>query len=154
MAGEFDESEEVEYGVVLTKKEFPDLVEADFQPLLPFEVERFARYITVELGDAQKILKDNQRIIAKKRHALKVAMASSRFGLSGEKREDGKTYTEQQKDDKALIDNQVLSLEVDVLEVEIEIAKGRIGVLKAQSDLVRSVMVSVRTDMEINRSGA
>jgi hypothetical protein len=65
--------------------------------------------------------------------------------------ENGKNYTETQKQDQSLVDNALLAEAFALDKAKVEVYKGKINVLKAQSDLVRSVMVSVRTSMETER---
>lgn len=133
-------------------KDFPNLKEADFDTLTPPEAELFARWLIREFGATETALKKYQTDYGQTEHDLEVAMATTRFNLGGEKREEGgKAYTEQDRKDKALIDNQVLAQELSILKVQVEIGKGHVNILKAQSDLVRSVMVSVRTSMETER---
>ena len=81
------------------------------------EIEADNRRIAIELGKVQEYLGSKQKEFAEKNHALRVAMAKSRVALSRVKNPDtGKNYTEQQKEDEALIDNEALSLECAVLE--------------------------------------
>ena len=81
-------------------------------------------------------------------------MAKSRVALSSVKNPDtGKNYTEQQKEDEALIDNEQLSFAVAVLGAVIEVGKGKLSVLRTQAELVRSEQASARVGYELERTG-
>lgn len=116
------------------------------------EIEADNRRISIELGRVQLYLGELQKEYAEKNHALRVAMAKSRVALSSVKNPDtGKNYTEQQKEDEALIDNEALSLECAVLEATIEVGKSKLSILRTQSELVRSEQASARVGYEIER---
>lgn len=132
-------------------KDFPLLNEADFDTLTPPEAELFARWLVREFGKAESDLKSYQTDFAQTETDLENEMARRRMHYSSISRENGKNYTVQQTEDSARIDCEVLWGEYSKLKALVEISKGRINVLKAQSDLVRSVMVSVRTSMETER---
>jgi len=132
-------------------KDFPALQQADFDTLTPPEVEKFNRYLVRELGATQIILGNLQETLAQTEADFNLAMAKSRLEYGGKKLENGKNYTETQKQDQALVDNALLAEAFALDKAKVEVYKGKINVLKAQSDLVRSVMVSVRTSMETER---
>ena len=134
----------------MTNRDFPEMNEADFDTLTPPEVERFNRYLVRELGATQKILGGLQETLAQTESDLSLAMAKSRLEYGSKSRPDGKNYTETQKDDEALVSNHVLAEAFALDKAKVEVYKGKINILKAQSDLVRSVMVSVRTSMEMD----
>lgn len=118
------------------------------------EIEADNRAISVELGRVQVYLGEKQKEYAEKEHTLKVAMAKSRVALSSVKNPDtGKNYTEQQKEDEALIDNEQLSFAVAVLGAVIEVGKGKLSVLRTQAELVRSEQASARVGYELERTG-
>ena len=134
-------------------RDFPNLVEADFDTLTPPEAEMFSRYIVRELGKAELELRKWQQDYGQTESDFEIEMARSRLHYGTiSKTASGKNYTEQDKKDQALVDNAILSGELAKIKALVEISKGRINVLKAQSDLVRSVMVSVRTSFENERS--
>ena len=86
----------------MTNRDFPDLVEADFDTLTPPEVERFNRYLVRELGSTQKILGGLQETLAQTESDLSLAMAKSRLEFGRKSRTDGKNYSETKKDEEAL----------------------------------------------------
>lgn len=132
----------------MSSPDFPNLNASDFNTLTPVECETMARWIIRELSKAETVLKENQELLAQTEHDLEVEMARSRFNLAIGLRENGKAYTEQQKQDNALITNEKMALETALLKVKVDVAKKRIDILKTQSELVRSVMVSVRESMK------
>jgi len=117
------------------------------------EIEEDNRIISRTLGEVQVYLGAKQKEYAEKEHALRVAMAKSRVALSSVKNPDtGKNYTEQQKEDEALIDNEELSLACAILEAVIDVGKGKMSVLRTQAELVRSEQASARVGYEIERT--
>lgn len=117
------------------------------------EIEEDNRTISRTLGEVQIYLGSKQKEYAEKEHALRVAMAKSRVALSSVKNPDtGKNYTEQQKEDEALIDNEELSLACAILEAVIDVGKGKMSVLRTQAELVRSEQASARVGYEIERT--
>jgi len=133
-------------------KDFPLLDERDFEALTPVQIENFARYLVRQLGEAEQNLSGYQTEYAQTETDLENEMARRRMFHSSQSRQDGKNYTVQQVEDLARIDTEILWGEYSKLKALVEIWKGRINVLKAQSDLVRSVMVSVRTSNEMDRN--
>ena len=134
-------------------RDFPNLVEADFDTLTPPEVETFNRYLVRQLGEAQLELRKYQLELGQTESDLEIEMARSRLHYGTVSKDvSGKNYTEQDKKDQALVDNAILAGEFAKLKTLVEIVKGRINVLKTQSELVRSMGVSVRTFIENERS--
>ena len=133
-------------------KDFPLLDERDFEALTPVQIENFARYLVRELGEAEKKLSGYQVDYADAETLLEDKMALQRMHYSSISRENGKNYTVQQTEDSARLDCGQEWSDYSKLKALVEISKGRINVLKAQSDLVRSVMVSVRTSNEMDRN--
>ena len=134
-------------------RDFPNLVEADFDTLTPPEVETFNRYLVRQLGEAQLELRKYQLELGQTESDLEIEMARSRLYYGTVSKDvSGKNYTEQDKKDQALVDNAILAGEFAKLKTLVEIVKGRINVLKTQSELVRSMGVSVRTFIENERS--
>ena len=136
----------------MANKDFPLLDEADFDALTPVQIENFARYLVRELGEAEKNLSAYQVDYAEAETYLEDKMALQRMHYSSVSRENGKNYTVQQTEDSARLDCGKEWSDYSKLKALVEISKGRINVLKAQSDLVRSVMVSVRTSNEMDRA--
>lgn len=136
----------------MANKDFPLLDEADFDALTPVQIENFARYLVRELGEGEKNLSKYQVDYAEAETYLENKMALKRMEYSGESRKDGKNRTVSQVEDLARLDCGVEWSNYSKLKALVEISKGRINVLKAQSDLVRSVMVSVRTSNEMDRN--
>ena len=132
-------------------KDFPNLVEKDFDTLTPPEVERDNRYISRELAKVQIYLGEIQRKYAPLAYEYKVSMARSRARFGSISRPDGKNYTVQQCEDEAFLDNEKLGLELTIIEAEIEVGKGRLNILGKQAELIRSVGASVRTSIETER---
>ena len=125
-------------------KDFPDLNQADFDGLSPIECETMARWIIRKLNESEAELSKYQEVFAQTESDLETEMARRRMHYSSLSRDNGKNYTVQQTEDSARLDCEILWSEYSKLKALVEIWKGRINVLKAQSDLVRSVMVSVR----------
>lgn len=135
----------------MANSDFPDLKHSDFDTLTAPEVEEYARWLIRQFNSTQKELEEIQTQFAQTESDLNLAMAKSRLQYGMQSRPDGKNYTETQKEDQALVDNEQLAGIYALDRAKVEILKGRVGFLKAQSDLVRSVMVSVRTSMETER---
>lgn len=136
----------------MSNKDFPLLDESDFDALSPVQIENFARYLVRELGEAEKNLSNYQVDYAQTETDLENEMARKRLLFGSQSRTDGKNHTVQQVEDLARGETETLWGEYSKLKALVEIWKGRINVLKAQSDLVRSVMVSVRTSNEMDRN--
>lgn len=125
-------------------KDFANLGEKDLDTLNPVDGEEFARWIIRKIGEAQIALSSLQEGLAQTEADYNLAMAQSRLDYGNKSRADGKNYTETQKEDQALVDNSLLAEAFLLDKAKVEVYKGKIRVLQTQSELVRSVMVSIR----------
>jgi hypothetical protein len=61
----------------------------------------------------------------------------------------GKNYTVQERDDLALLENENLHFDINIIEARVKAARNNNSRIRVQVDLTRSMSASVRTSMEL-----
>ena len=84
-----------------------------------------------------------------KKAEYEVSMARSRMSYAAKSSPTGKNYTIQERDDLAILENENLHFDVNLLEARVKAARNNAARIRVQVDLTRSMSASVRTSMDL-----
>lgn len=126
--------------------DFP-INKAEFSDLSPADVLLQLRWLSREILRALDESATIEVSYAEAEATYTVAMAKSRIKIGGTSRGDGKNYTEQQKEDMAIIENEQSFFALTVLEARVKAARERNKALVTESDIVRSVSSLMKAEV-------
>ena len=119
----------------------------EFLDLSPADVMLQLRWLSREIMKAQKDTAELEVEYAEAEARHTVAMARSRITIGNSSRPDGKNYTEQQKEDMAIAENEESFFSVSVLQAKVKAIRSRNNALITESDIVRSVSSLMKTEV-------
>jgi len=115
----------------------------------PAQVERRLRNLSDELDKAHEELIEAENIYAMTKAAYEIALAKSRIELASKSAPSGKNYTVQEREDMALVDNQLLHIKMGEVDAIVRAARANGMRVKTQIDLARSLGTSVRSGFDL-----
>jgi hypothetical protein len=119
------------------------------QLITPQQIEARLYGLSKEIDVAHGELNKCESDYHAKKSLYEVSMARTRMTYASKSSPTGKNYTIQERDDMALLENETLHFEVNVIEARVKAARNNVARLRVQVDLTRSMSASVRTSMEL-----
>ena len=119
----------------------------------PQDVERRFVFLSRAVTEAQQEIETAENNYFTSKGAYEVAMAHSRIYYGQQQRDDGKPYTETQKEDYALRDNEQLFTSFLVAEAAVRVVRAKVKAVEQQVELTRSMGTSVRSAIAISNYG-
>lgn len=119
------------------------------QIVTPAQIEARLYALSKEIDSAHDELVACEADYHRKRAEYEVSMARSRMNYASKSSPTGKNYTVQERDDLALLENENLHFDVNILEARVKAARNNASRIRVQVDLTRSMSASVRTSMEL-----
>lgn len=120
------------------------------QVVTPAQIEARLYALSKEIDGAHEELVRCETAYHRKKSEYEVSMARSRMQYAAKSSPTGRNYTIQDRDDMALLENESLHFEINVLEAQVKAARNNAARIRVQVDLTRSMSASVRTSMELS----
>ena len=105
----------------------------------PAQVERRLRNLSDELDQAHKELVKAENNYSMSTAAYEIAIAKTRIELASKSAPSGKNYTVQEREDMAIVDNQLLHIKMREADAIVRAARANTVIVKTQIDLARSL---------------
>jgi len=118
--------------------------------ITPAQVEQRLLQLSGLLEKAQEQLNSAEEQYTSIKAQYEIDLAKSRIALATEVGANNKLLTATEKEDKALIANEIQHLLLASVEVLVKASRANVANLKTQVDIARSVGSSVRSSMEVN----
>jgi len=115
----------------------------------PAQVERRLRNLSDELDQAHKELVKAENNYSMSTAAYEIAIAKTRIELASKSAPSGKNYTVQEREDMAIVDNQLLHIKMREADAIVRAARANTVRVKTQIDLARSLGTSVRSGFDL-----
>jgi len=109
--------------------------------ITPQKVEARLYELSKEIEQCHEDLVNAENSYHTSKAKYEIAMARSRLNMAGTK------MTVKDREDKALIDNAELHLEMASIEARVKSTRALANKLRTQVDIARTISVSVRTEM-------
>ena len=119
------------------------------QIVTPQQIEARLYALSKEIDGPNEELNKCESEYHLKKSEYEVSMARSRMSYASKSSPTGKNYTIQERDDLALLDNENLHFDVNIIEARVKAARNNVSRLRVQVDLTRSMSASVRTSMDL-----
>jgi len=119
------------------------------QIVTPQQIEARLYALSKEIDGAHEELNKCESEYHQKKAEYEVCMARSRMTYASKSSPTGKNYTVQERDDLALLENENLHFEINIIEARVKAARNNNSRIRVQVDLTRSMSASVRTSMEL-----
>jgi hypothetical protein len=119
------------------------------QIVTPQQIEARLYALSKEIDAAHEELNKCESEYHLKKAEYEVSMARSRMTYASKSSPTGKNYTIQERDDMALLDNENLHFDVNIIEAKVKAARNNSARIRVQVDLTRSMSASVRTSMDL-----
>jgi outer membrane murein-binding lipoprotein Lpp len=119
------------------------------QIVTPQQIEARLYALSKEIDAAHEELNKTESEYHLKKAEYEVSMARSRMTYASKSSPTGKNYTIQERDDLALLDNENLHFDVNIIEAKVKAARNNAARIRVQVDLTRSMSASVRTSMDL-----
>jgi outer membrane murein-binding lipoprotein Lpp len=119
------------------------------QVVTPQQIEARLYALSKEIDAAHEELAQCEGEYHRKKAEYEVCMARSRMSYAAKSSPTGKNYTIQERDDLALLENENLHFDVNLIEARVKAARNNAARIRVQVDLTRSMSASVRTSMDL-----
>jgi len=119
------------------------------QIVTPQQIEARLYSLSKEIDGAHEELNQCESEYHAKKSEYEVSMARTRISYASKSSPTGKNYTIQERDDLALLENETLHFEANIIEARVKAARNNVARLRVQVDLTRSMSASVRTSMDL-----
>ena len=119
------------------------------QVVTPQQIEARLYALSKEIDGAHDELVQCETLYHQKKAEYEVSMARSRMSYASKSSPTGKNYTIQERDDLAVLENENLHFDVNILEARVKAARNNAARIRVQVDLTRSMSASVRTSLEL-----
>ena len=119
------------------------------QVVTPAQIEARLYALSKEIDAAHDELVRCETAYHAKKAEYEVCMARSRMHYAAKSSPTGKNYTIQERDDLALLENETLHFEINVIEAQVKAARNNAARIRVQVDLTRSMSASVRTSLDL-----
>jgi hypothetical protein len=119
------------------------------QVVTPAQIEARLYALSKEIDEAHQELVRCETEYHRKKAEYEVCMARSRMSYASKSSPTGKNYTIQERDDLALLDNENLHFDVNLIEAQVKAARNNAARIRVQVDLTRSMSASVRTSLDL-----
>ena len=119
------------------------------QVVTPQQIEARLYALSKEIDAAHDELVATESEYHRKKAEYEVCMARSRMNYAAKSSPTGKNYTIQERDDLALLENENLHFDVNLVEARVKAARNNASRIRVQVDLTRSMSASVRTSMDL-----
>ena len=115
----------------------------------PGGVERQLIKLSNQLDESHNDLVAAENNYAFTKSTYEIAIAKSRIVLASKSAPNGKNYTVQEREDLALIENQLLHVKMGEADALVKAARANSVRIKTQIDLARSVGTLVRAGFDL-----
>lgn len=119
------------------------------QVVTPAQIEARLYALSKELDAAHEEVNKCEMEYHLKTAEYEVSMARSRMTYAGKSSPTGKNYTIQEREDIALMENENLHFDKNIIEARVKAARNNMARIRVQVDLTRSMSASVRTSMDL-----
>lgn len=120
--------------------------------VMPIDVRKRLVFLSREITLNQEELAIAERAYWKSKGDYELAMADSRVLYGRSVRDDGKPYSENQKEDYALRDNRELYLAYMACEASVRIVRAVGYALQTQVELTQSTSASIKAEISLSGS--
>lgn len=117
--------------------------------ITPAMIERRLRELSKEVDGAHMDLVNIETSYNAAKSKYEIAMAKSRMKYATTSSPTGKNYTVQEREDLAMIENESLYTDLNIVDAQVKAARANTQRLRIQVEIARSVGTSVRTSMDL-----
>ena len=118
----------------------------------PNDVQKRFVFISRQITAVQEETVTAEKAYFKAKGDYEIAMAHSRIFYGEQKRDDGKSYTETQKEDYALRDNEDLYRAHLTTEAAVRVVRAHAAALREQVKTTQSTSASIKSEIDISGS--
>ena len=119
------------------------------QVVTPAQIEKRLYDLSKDIDEAQADLNDQEVMYHTVKTMFEIGMARSRMEYAAKSAPNGKNYTVQEREDRALLDNEAAFKQLNLVEAHVKASRANVNRLKTQVEIARSIGTSVRVSMDL-----